>query len=81
MDALAPLAQPEALQRPLRGLCKLPGARGVVWPRPTVMQVQRVSERRVAMLPVGGRDVQGFAAVQLHARRHEVQFCPPALGV
>lgn len=81
MDALAPLAQPEAFQRPLRGLCKLPGARRVIWPCPTVMQVQRVSERRVAMLPVGRRDVQGFSAVQLHARRHEVQFCPSALGV
>ena len=46
-----------------------------------MMQVQRVPERRVAMLPVRRRDVQGFAAVQLHPGRHEVQFYPPALGV
>ena len=81
MDALAALAQPKSLQRPLRGLCELLSARRVVWTRPTVMQVQRVPERRIAMLPVRRRNVQSFAAVQLHARRHEMQFRAPALGV
>ena len=81
MDALTALSQPVALLRPLRRPLKLYGPLWVVWPRPVKVQVQRVPERGIGAFPMGGRDVEGLAAGQLHAGRHEMKLCPPALGV
>ena len=80
MDALTALSQPVALLRPLRRPLKLYGPLWVVWPRPVKVQVQRVPERGIGAFQ-WGRDVEGLAAGQLHAGRHEMKLCPPALGV
>ena len=80
MDALTALSQPVALLRPFRRPLKLYGPLWVVWPRPVEVQVQRVPERGVGAFPMRGRDVEGLAAGQLHAGRHEMKLCPPALG-
>lgn len=81
VDALTPLSQPEALLRPLRGLCKLSGAFWVVGPRPAVREVQGVPERRIGAFPTGGRDVQRPPAAKLHARRYKMKLCTSALGM
>ena len=81
MDAFPPLSQPKALLRPLRGLCKLSGTLWIIWPRPAVREVQGIPERGIGAFPARGCDVQRPPAAKLHARRHEVKLCSPALGV
>lgn len=81
VDALTPLSQPEALLRPLRGLCKHSGTLWIIWPRPAVREVQGVPERRIGAFPAGGRDVQRPTTAKLHARRHEMKLGAPALCV
>ena len=60
----------EARKRPL----KLSGALWIVGPRPAVTPIQRVPERRIAVLPARRRDVQRLATHQLHARNHKMQL-------
>lgn len=81
MDAFPALSQPIALLRPLRGLCKLSGTLWIIWPRPAVREVKGVPERRIGAFPAGGRDVQRPTTAKLHARRHEMKLCAPALCV
>ncbi|WP_245411902.1 hypothetical protein [Phyllobacterium leguminum] len=75
------LAALKALHRPLWACLKVTGAFRVIWPRPTIFKVQRVPERIVEFLPAGGSNVQSLAGRKLHARRHEMQFHPPARRV
>lgn len=44
-------------------------------------EVQGVPEGRVGAFPAGGRDIQRPPTAKLHAGRHEVKLCAPALGM
>lgn len=81
MNTFPALPEPEAFIGPLRRSVKLCGPVWIVGPGPPLRPVQRVSERRVGSFPARGRHVQRLAGGQLHPRRHEMQFHPPALGV
>nr|WP_299822983.1 hypothetical protein [uncultured Jannaschia sp.] len=76
-DRLPGLRPLLALEAPLERA----GALGVVRPRPTLLVVPGVPERRVGALPAGRCDVQRLAGRQLHARRQEVQLDAAAIRV
>lgn len=46
-----------------------------------MLPVQRVSEGRVGVFPLGRGNVHRLPAVQLHPRTDEVKLCASALGV
>ncbi len=81
MDAVAALAQPEAVVGSLRRALMLCRPRRIVGPRPAMRPIQHVPQRRIGPFPAGRRDVQRLSGGKLHARRHEMQLHAPALGV
>lgn len=82
--ALHHRVQERPVDHPFRSLQRdlpIAGQLRVIGPRPAVLDVQGIAQRCVQALPARRRDVEGPAARQLHARRHEVKLDPAALRV